>query len=67
MLKLTLEVFLLTLYLNEDEGEQDEELESLFQQRRHDRHSKGHVEVERIPGRTGVTLSESCSWFTLSV
>ena len=53
MWKLTLEFKVMSLYLNEDEGEQDEELESLFQQRRHDRHSKGHVEVERIPGQQG--------------
>ena len=53
MLKLTLEVFLLTLYLNQDEGEQDEELESHFQQRRHDCDSKGHVEVEGVPGQQG--------------
>ena len=64
MLKLTLEVFLLTLYLNKDEGEQDEEFKPLFQQCRHDCHSKGHVEVERVPGRTGMTLSETGSGFT---
>ena len=55
MLKLTLEVFVASLYLNKDEGKQDEELESLFQQRRHDRHSKGHVEVEGVPGQ-GITF-----------
>ena len=54
-----------SLYLNKDEGEQDEELEPLFQQRRHDRHSKGHVEVERVPGRTGITLTETCFMFHL--
>ena len=53
MLKLTLKVFVASLYLNKDEGEQDEELEPLLQQRRHDCHSKGHVEVERIPGQQG--------------
>ena len=49
----TLKVFVASLYLNKDEGEEDEELEPLFQQRRHDCHSKGHVEVERIPGQEG--------------
>ena len=58
------EFLVASLYLNKDEGEKDEELEPLFQQRRHDRHSKGHVEVERVPGRTEITLAESCSCFT---
>ena len=36
--------------LNEEEGEQDEEFESLLQQGSHKCHAKCQVKIERVPG-----------------
>ena len=37
------------LHLDQDEGEKDDELEPLLQQRRHDCHPERLIEVERVP------------------